>query len=108
MSERLAPVHSSAPAKEPGKPNKREFSAKDLQSAIISVLESRPHNSIAVKTLTQAVCKKLSIRTHGAPRLQLDKRIRRSLGVLKRKGIVKEYKAKNVRIQLQNFVTDRV
>jgi len=82
---------------------KRDISAKKLQKTVIKVLKNNPNNSIAVKSLTSAVLKELDIRTRGAPRLELDKRIRRSVGLLKRQGIVKEYKAKNVRIRLQNF-----
>ena len=52
------------------------------------------------ESLTQAVCQQLSIITRGQPRMELDKRIRRGLGVLKRKGFVEEYKAKNVRVRL--------
>lgn len=74
--------------------------AKDMQQAIIAILQRRPNCSIALKALTKEVCKELSIITRGNPRKELDKRIRRSVGVLKRKQIVKEYKARNVRIKL--------
>ena len=89
----------AAPARQT-QTRKRDFSAKDLQTAILKVLENRPNQSIATKSLTQAVCKQLSIITRGQPRMELDKRIRRSLGVLKRKDLVQEYKAKNVRVRL--------
>ena len=79
---------------------KRDFSARDLQTAILKALEGRPNQSIATKALTQAVCKQLSIITRGQPRMELDKRIRWGLGVLKRTGLVEEYKAKNVRVRL--------
>lgn len=79
---------------------KRDFSARDFQTAIIKVLGDRPNQSIATKSLTQAVCKQLAIITRGQPRMEFDKRIRRSLGVLMRKGLVQEYKAKNVRVRL--------
>ena len=89
----------AAPARQ-ASTKKRDFSARDLQTAILKVLESRPNQSIATKSLTQAVCKQLSVITRGQPRMELDKRIRRSLGILKRKGLVQEYKAKNVRVRL--------
>lgn len=82
------------------KKKKQDITALDLQTAILKVLEERPNRSIATKSLTQAVCKELSIITRGQPRMDLDKRIRRSLGILKRKAIVEEYKAKNVRVRL--------
>ena len=75
-------------------------SPKDLQHAIIKVLENRPNNTIALKSMTKEVLSNLGIRTRGQPRADLDKRIRRSVGILKRKGAVKEYRAKNVRIRL--------
>lgn len=76
------------------------ISAHDIQEAILTVLNKRPNNSIALKALTKEVCKELSIYTRGNPRREFDKRIRRGVGVLKRKNRVDEYKAKNVRIRL--------
>jgi very-short-patch-repair endonuclease len=102
-SSSLSKIEASDNTRRSQEAKRREFSAKELQTAIISVLENKPNNSIATKSLTQAVCRQLEILTRGAPRLELDKRIRRSVGVLKRRGIVKEYKAKNVRIKLQQF-----
>ena len=76
------------------------ISAKDIQNAILAILDRRPKNSIALKALTKEVCRELSLLTRGNPRKEFDKRIRRCVGVLKRKDLVKEYKSKNVRIRL--------
>ncbi|MDN3510104.1 MAG: hypothetical protein QY310_08460 [Candidatus Jettenia sp. CY-1] len=46
------------------------------------------------------VLKELGVRTRGNPRLEFEKRVMRNLGVLKRKGLVEEYKAKNKRVRL--------
>ncbi len=77
-----------------------DLTAKTIQQAILSVLQNRPNNSIALKHITKEVCRSLSIRTRGNPRVEIDKRIRRSVGVLKRNKRVEEYKAKNKRIRL--------
>ncbi len=45
------------------------------------------------------VLKELGVRTRGNPRLEFEKRVMRNLGVLKRKGLVEEYKAKNKRVR---------
>ncbi len=76
------------------------LTAKIIQEVILSLLKKRPNNSIALKTLTKEVCKELSIRIRGNPRVELDKRIKRSVGVLKQKKQLEEYRAKNVRIRL--------
>ena len=92
-SEQATPAKST-------REKKRDFSARDLQTAILKLLADRPNQSIATKSLTQAVCKQLSMITRGQTRMELDKRIRRSMGILKRKGLIEEYKAKNVRVRL--------
>jgi hypothetical protein len=43
---------------------------------------------------TKEVLKSLGILTRGSPRQELESRIRRSIGVLKRQNKIKEYKAK--------------
>ena len=44
--------------------------------------------------------KKLGLRTRGNPWAEFDRRVKRNIGVLKRKGIVEEYKSKNMRLKL--------
>jgi len=101
-SEQAAPAKPTQGMMELSPPmmRKRDFSPRDLQAAILNLLADRPNQSIATKSLTQAVCKQLSIITRGQPRMELDKRIRRSTGILRRQGHIEEYKAKNVRVRL--------
>ena len=77
-----------------------EVTAQDIQSAILFVLENRPKNSIAIKALTREVCQALGIRTRGNPWQEFDRKVRRSVGVLKRKEKIEQYKSKNERIRL--------
>lgn len=84
--------------------NVRELTPADIQSSILTILSKRPNNSIAVKSIASEVCRAQSIRTRGGPRKDLEKRIMRSLGVLKRQDKIEQYKAKNVRIRLLTLV----
>jgi len=77
-----------------------EVTSTHLQSAIIDVLKNRPGHSIAVKSLTKEVLKNLNIQTRAGPRLEFEKRVRRASGVLKKKGLIEEYKSKNLRMKL--------
>ncbi len=99
-STTLLRIQESRTATQGKETHKKDHSSKELQDAIVNVLEGRPNHSIALKALTSAVLQKLEIRTRGRPRAELDKRILRSVGVLKRHGQIEEYKAKNVRIRL--------
>ena len=82
------------------KRNKKGLTPADIQDAILTVLSSRPNNSIAIKSLTKEVLKHHGIITRGNPRKGLENRVMRSLGVLKRQNKVREYKAKNARVRL--------
>jgi very-short-patch-repair endonuclease len=86
------------------KPSQRlkaeDLSPKAIQTALLEILKERPNNSIALKAVASAVCKHVNVVTRGAPRRELDKRISRSIGVLKRQGKVEQYKSKNLRIRL--------
>jgi len=72
----------------------------DIQNAILHCLEKCPNHSCTLKSLTSRVLKELGLSTRGNPRLAFQKRVMRNLGVLRRKGQVEEYKAKNRRIRL--------
>ena len=80
--------------------NAAEPSARSIQEAVVRVLVNRSNNSIAVKSLAEAVSRELGLRFRGAARAKVLNRINRNIGVLKRKGTIKEYKAKNVRVKL--------
>ena len=75
----------------------------EIQNAIINSLRNCPNHSCTLKSLTTRVLKELRVRTRGNPRLDFEKRVMRNLGALKRKGLVEEYKAKNMRIRLLPF-----
>jgi hypothetical protein len=96
----LLPIQESRTAEQGKEAHKKGHSSQELQEAIVNVLEDRPNKSIALKSITSAVLRKLEILTRGHPWAELDKRIHRSVGVLKRQGRVEEYKATNVRIRL--------
>ncbi len=98
----LRPLKSGAPDRNT---ETADPSSKELQKAIIRILQDKPNNSIAVKSLLQAVCKLLAIRVRGAKRDRLRIRINWGVATLKRKGIVKEYRATNIRIKLLDPAT---
>jgi len=77
-----------------------ELTPSEIQRGILTILSGRPNNSIAVKAIASEVCRAEGIRTRGAPRKELEQKIRRSLGVLKRQNKIEQYKAKNIRIRL--------
>ncbi len=83
------------------KVDKRNLSPAEIQTSILGILSNRPNNSIAVKSITTEVLKAQGIVTRGVPRRELDKKIMRSLSVLKRQKKIEEYKAKNNRVRLK-------
>lgn len=77
------------------------IAASEIQEGVVGSLRERTNNSIALKSMTGAVCKTLGLSLRGKRRKQFAKRINMNIGALKRKGVVEEYKtAKNVRIRL--------
>jgi len=90
-----APEHVRSQRRRPG-----EMPPRDIQDAILHSLQKSPNHSCTVKSLTSRVLKELGVLTRGNPRLEFEKRVMRNLGVLRRKGQVEEYKAKNRRIRL--------
>jgi hypothetical protein len=76
-----------------------EMPPRDIQNAILQSLRKCPNYSCTLKSLTSRVLKELGVLTRGNPRLEFEKRVMRNLGVLKSKGQVEEYKAKNRRIR---------
>jgi very-short-patch-repair endonuclease len=76
------------------------LSARSIQHAIIEALDGCPNQTCTAKSITSRVLKKLGVITRGNPRIEFDRRVKRNVGVLKRKRIVEEYKAKNKRLRL--------
>jgi len=93
-----------APSERTGKRIVQELMPADIRAAILSLLSDQPNHSATVKSIPSKVCKELGIITRGAPRRDLEKRITRSLGVLKRQNKIAEYKAKNIRIRLTGLI----
>jgi very-short-patch-repair endonuclease len=87
-----------------GKRIVQELMPADIQAAVLSVLSDQPNHSATVKSIPAKVCKELGIITRGAPRRDLEKRITRSMGVLKRLNRIEEYKAKNNRVRLTGLI----
>lgn len=87
-----------------GKRAAQDLTTADIKGAILSLLSDQPNHSATVKSIPSKVCKELGITTRGAPRRELEKRITRSLGVLKRQKKIEEYKAKNNRIRLTGLL----
>lgn len=77
-----------------------DFTTNELQEAIIEVLKVRSNTSCKKDNLAQEVLSHLKVITHGAPKIEFEKRLSRALNSLKRKGVVQEYKAKNIRVKL--------
>jgi hypothetical protein len=77
-----------------------DLSARTIQQSIKAALADCSHQTCTTKSITSRVLKKLGIRTRGNPWAEFDRRVKRNIGVLKRKGIVEEYKAKNKRLRL--------
>jgi hypothetical protein len=71
-----------------------------IQNAILQSLQKCANHTCTLKSLTSRVLKELGVTTRGNPRLEFEKRVMRNVGALKRKGLIKEYKAKNKRIRL--------
>jgi hypothetical protein len=82
------------------------LSARTIQQAIVAVLHDCPNNTCSEKSITSRVLKELGVITRGNPRAEFEKRVKRNVGTLKRKGIVEEYKAKNKRLRLLHSPQD--
>lgn len=82
------------------------LSPRTIQQAIVAALENCPNNTCTEKTITSRVLKQLGVITRGNPRAEFEKRVKRNVGTLKRKGLVEEYKAKNKRLRLLHRAQD--
>lgn len=74
--------------------------ARIIQQAIVAALEKCPHRTCTAKSITSRALKELGVVTRGNPRAEFDKRVKRNVGTLKRKGLLEEYTAKNKRLRL--------
>lgn len=82
------------------KRHNNESTSGEIKQAIVSVLKDCPNMSCTKKSLATKVLKQLHVITRGSYRLEFEKRVIRALNKLKKKQVVEEYKATNVRIRL--------
>jgi very-short-patch-repair endonuclease len=75
----------------------------EIQQTILNILADCPNQSCTVDSITKRVLKELGIITRGKPRLEFEKKVSKSIGVLIRKNKVEKYKSKNERIRLQEI-----
>ncbi|OEU68865.1 MAG: hypothetical protein BA863_02470 [Desulfovibrio sp. S3730MH75] len=73
---------------------------KVLGETIISILSKRPNNSCKKEQMTTFVCQFYGVITRGNPRSKVQNKVNNAITQLKKKKLVREYKAKNIRIQL--------
>ena len=76
------------------------ITAAEIQDAILSVLSKCPNQSCTLNSVTTRVLKEVGVITRGSPRLQFERRVRRSIDSLEKRGSIEKYKAKNRRIRL--------
>lgn len=71
-----------------------------LGESIILILDDRPNNSCKKETMTTLVCNFYGVITRGKPRIRVQRKVNSAISYLIKRKIIREYKAKNVRIQL--------
>lgn len=71
-----------------------------LCETIILILDVRPNNSCKKETMTSLVCSFYGVITRGKPRIKVQRKVNSAIRHLIKRKILREYKAKNVRIQL--------
>lgn len=76
----------------------------EIQQTILNVLANCPNQSCTTDSITTRVLKDLGINTRGKPRNEFHKKVSKALGTLIRKNKVENYKSKNERIRLQDYV----
>ena len=75
---------------------------EEIRNAVRDVLSFCPNKSCTLQSLTARVLKELGIVTRGNPRLDFEKRLRRSVVRLGNRKILEIYKAKNQRVRLND------
>lgn len=82
-----------------------EVTISEIQDAILQALLKCPNQSSTIKSMTSRVLKELGILTRGNPRMEFERRVMHSLGILERRELIERYKAKNKRIRLLQRMT---
>jgi hypothetical protein len=78
----------------------------DIQGLIIGILTKRPAHSIKKDNLSTQILRYLGIDIRREARKKFESRVLKVVEILKEKGIIKEYKSKNVRLKLSNIHKD--
>jgi len=77
-----------------------DIPASEIQNAIVRALPKCPNQSCTIHSLTSRVLKEVGVLTRGTPRMIFEWRVMRALSVLRKKGRVESYRAKNTRVRL--------
>jgi len=77
-----------------------KVSMSEIQDAILQALSKCPNQSCTIHSMTARVLKELGIVTRGNPRIEFEKRVMHSIGVLEGRELIEKYKAKNRRVRL--------
>lgn len=84
------------------------MNSKQLQEQIILTLEKRPAQSVKKANLPSEVLKNIGMDIRRTARKKFEKKVFRTVESLINYRIVKEYKAKNIRIKLQKEYKNRL
>ena len=78
-----------------------EVTTSEIQDAIYRALSKCPNQSCKIDSMTKLVLQDLGVLTRGKPRAEFEKRIRRGLVTLEKRGLIERYNtAKNKRVRI--------
>ncbi|ABA57432.1 Superfamily I DNA and RNA helicases and helicase subunits-like protein [Nitrosococcus oceani ATCC 19707] len=77
-----------------------EITPSEIEDAILQALSKRPNQSCTLDSLTARVLKEIGVSTRGKPREKFERRTLQGVNLLKRRGRIETYKAKNQRLRL--------
>ena len=100
MAEELSLFEDSSTADGLLRRRPDDIPASEIQNAIIVSLRKCPNHTCTLQSLTSRVLRELGVLTRGNPRLEFEKRVIRSLGILENREITERYRAKNKRVRL--------
>ncbi len=72
----------------------------EIQRVVQIVLQSCPNQTCTLESLPTRLLKHLGIRTRSGPRAEFEKRVKRNLAKMERRGVIERYKATNERVRL--------
>ncbi len=78
-----------------------EVTAAEIQEAICRALSKCPNQSCKIDSMTKLVLQDLRVLTRGKPRAEFEKRVKRCLVTLEKRGLIERYAtAKNKRVRI--------